>query len=97
MPFFLGNAYQWGNGMGMTGAFVWPWFIVPIALWSACATGVALWHAAKRNEIGWFIFFLFVHTAGILEALYLLFVVGILSSTKEGRAAQKVKSKRRKK
>ena len=50
------------------------WFFVPLALWSAIWTGLALWHAARRDEKGWFIFFLIVHTAGIIEIIYLLFV-----------------------
>lgn len=97
MPFFLGNTHQWGSGMGWMGSFAWPWFIIPIAVWSACATGIALWHAAKRNEIGWFIFFLFVHTAGILEVLYLLFVVGVFTQTKEKNTPRSTKAKRQKK
>ncbi len=97
MPFFLGNAHQWVSSAGWMGSFIWPWFIVPVAVWSACATGFALWHAAKRNEIGWFIFFLFVHTAGILEILYLLFVVGIFTSTKERNPSRIIKATRRKK
>ena len=37
--------------------------------------GYALWHAAKRDEKGWFIVLLVVNTLGILELVYLYFVV----------------------
>lgn len=38
--------------------------------------GYALWHAARRNEVGWFIGLLVVNTFGILELVYLYFIVG---------------------
>ncbi len=37
--------------------------------------GYALWHAAKRDEKWWFIILLVVNTVGILELIYLIFVV----------------------
>lgn len=37
--------------------------------------GYALWHAAKRDEKAWFIVLLVVNTLGILELVYLYFVV----------------------
>lgn len=73
------NSWMWQN---MNGNF-FPWgmgwsFIFPLAIWSVFWTGLAMWHAARRSEKWWFIIFLVVHTAGILEILYLLFVVRIL-------------------
>ena len=59
--------YNWG--WSLVG-----WSIVPLAIWSAIWTGLALWHAAQRKEKWWFIFFLLVHTLGIVEILYLVFV-----------------------
>lgn len=41
--------------------------------------GYALWHAAKRDEKGWFIALLIVNTMGVLELVYLIAVVGILN------------------
>jgi methionyl-tRNA synthetase len=38
--------------------------------------GYALWTAAKRDEVGWFIALLIINTFGILELIYLYFVVG---------------------
>lgn len=71
MPWFLGNSqtFSWDWPMG------WRIGLVPLMVWSMIWTGLALWHAARRQEKGWFIVFLFVHTAGILEIVYLVFVV----------------------
>jgi len=38
--------------------------------------GYALWHAARRSEKWWFVILLIVNTLGILELVYLIFVVG---------------------
>lgn len=38
--------------------------------------GYSLWHAARRSEKWWFIILLIVNTLGILELIYLFFVVG---------------------
>lgn len=77
MPWYLGNSRAmdswWGGGL------------VVIALWSSVWTGLALWHAARRQQKGWFIFFLLVHTAGILEILYLLFVTNALGQQKSSK------------
>lgn len=61
-------------------------FFVPLAIWSLIWSGLALWHAAQRREKWWFIIFLLVHTAGILEIIYLFFVAGVFG---KGRAAHK--------
>lgn len=53
-----------------------------LVIWSLVWTGLALWHAGRRNEKWWFILFLVVHTAGIGEILYLAFVVKLFSSGK---------------
>jgi hypothetical protein len=38
--------------------------------------GYALWHAARRSEKWWFIALLIINTMGILELIYLIFIVG---------------------
>ena len=38
--------------------------------------GYALWHAARRDDKVWFIILLVVNTIGILELVYLFFIVG---------------------
>lgn len=85
MPWYLGNGRQFLGGFGTT--------IIGLAVWSVVWTGLVLWHAAKRQDKGWFIFFLLVHTAGIAEILYLAFVVKIFSST--AKTVKHIKKKNR--
>jgi len=75
MPWYFGANNQFRF-------FEWPLFFIPLLVWSAVWTGLALWNAARRGEKLWFIIFLLVHTAGILEILYLIFVVHIFSQEK---------------
>ena len=52
------------------------WFLVifgVIAVWSFIWKGVAMWHAGKNRQKGWFISLLILNTAGILPIIYLLF------------------------
>ncbi|HLD37008.1 MAG TPA: DUF5652 family protein [Candidatus Nanoarchaeia archaeon] len=45
--------------------------ILAVALaWSLVWKGIALWVAAKKNHLAWFIVLLIVSTVGILEILY---------------------------
>ena len=50
--------------------------LLVLVLWSLVWKGLALWRAAKRGEKVWFIVFLIVNTAGILEIIYLFLVTG---------------------
>ena len=68
LPWYLGNS---------RGFDFLPVGIMCLIVWSAVWTGLALWHAARRGNTGWFIWFLLVHTAGIAELIYLLTVVRI--------------------
>lgn len=54
----------------------WPGFIL-VLVWSLFWKGLALWHASKRDEKKWFIALLILNTLGILEIIYLFFVVKI--------------------
>lgn len=74
MPWYLGNPsgdfqHLWRAGIGI------------VAIWSVIWTGLSLWHAARRQDKGWFIFFLFIHTAGIVEFVYLMFVAKVFTSS----------------
>lgn len=66
-----------GSGFGM-GMPAWmPAFgigLIVLVLWSLVWKGLALWRAAQRGETIWFIVFLLVNTAGILEIVYLFFI-----------------------
>ena len=79
-PWYLGNSrgWWWGyhSGWSLQGIFL------PFIIWSLAWTGLALWHAAKREQTGWFIFFLLIHTAGILEIVYLVFVAKAFATKK---------------
>lgn len=49
--------------------------------------GLALWHAARRSEKWWFIILLVVNTIGILELIYLIWVVGYWHKFKDSGTA----------
>jgi NADH:ubiquinone oxidoreductase subunit 6 (subunit J) len=71
---FFGNGQSLGIGSGMMiglGALA-----VIIAIIVVALKGYALWNAAKRDEKWWFIILLIINTLGILELIYLYFVVG---------------------
>lgn len=48
--------------------------IVLVSVWSVVWKAIALWKAARRNEIVWYIVFLLINTAGILEIIYIFAV-----------------------
>lgn len=50
--------------------------VIVLALWSVVWKGFALWRSAKRGEKLWFVVFLVVNTAGILELIYLFVISG---------------------
>jgi len=50
------------------------WIVWLGILWSLPWKGMALWKAAKRNEMRWFIVLLLVNTVGLLEIIYLYFI-----------------------
>lgn len=45
--------------------------LIAIIIWSAIWKGIALWKAARKNQLVWFIVLLVVNTIGILEILYI--------------------------
>ncbi|MEK6963499.1 MAG: DUF5652 family protein [Nanoarchaeota archaeon] len=49
-----------------------PLFII-LLIWSGVWKGIALWKAARNNQLAWFVVICVVNTAGILEILYILF------------------------
>ena len=67
---FMGD-YGLGFGLPIVMSFV---FL--IVLWSLAWKGLALWRAAKRGDMWWFIAFLLINTAGILEIVYLFAITG---------------------
>lgn len=45
---------------------------VIVMLWTLVWKGIALWRAAKNGQVIWFVAFLLIHTAGVLEIVYLI-------------------------
>jgi hypothetical protein len=45
--------------------------LVIVLLWSLFWKGVALWHAGRRGDAGWFIAILLINTLGLLDIIYL--------------------------
>lgn len=50
------------------------WIIMLGILWSIPWKGMALWKAAKRGAIWWFVALLVVNTVGLLDIIYLYFI-----------------------
>lgn len=60
----------------------WFWFvIIPLALWSLFWKSLALWHAARRGSVVWFILLFLVNSAGILEIIFLIMAGKLNAST----------------
>jgi hypothetical protein len=72
------NYSQFVGGWGMMGggAPVFGSLLLLAIAWSLLWKGLALWRAAKRGDMWWFIAFLFINTLGILEIVYLFAVTG---------------------
>jgi len=50
------------------------WILIVLVLWTLPWKGIALWKAAQRKDLVWFIILLLFNTLGILEILY-IFVI----------------------
>lgn len=53
------------------GGFAFSLLFIVITLWTLLWKALALWNAARNRQKIWFIVFLFIHTLGILEIVYL--------------------------
>ena len=67
----------------------------PLALlfvaWSLFWMGLALWRAARNQHKYWFVALLVIHTAGILEIIYLVFVDKVMMKNCWSRCFNKMK------
>ena len=50
------------------------WILFVVVLWTLPWKGVALWKAARRRDISWFVAILILNTLAILEIIYIFFV-----------------------
>ncbi|MBN2743139.1 MAG: hypothetical protein JXR39_04520 [Marinilabiliaceae bacterium] len=46
--------------------------LLGIMLWDGVWKVIAMWHAARRNELGWFVCLAVFNTIGVLPIVYLL-------------------------
>lgn len=51
------------------------WVLVIILIWSLFWKGLSLWIAVKNNQSKWFIALLILNTLGILDMIYIFFVM----------------------
>jgi hypothetical protein len=65
------------NGPGVWLVALLPVLFFILIAWSLLWKGLALWHAARRNEGWWFVVLLLLNTGGILELVYLFLVAKI--------------------
>jgi methionyl-tRNA synthetase len=61
--------------------------VILLVIWSYVWKSLALWHSARRDQKVWFIVFLFLNTAGILEIIYLFAVAKITKKPEQATAA----------
>ena len=47
------------------------WIIIAVVLWSLPWKAAALWRAARRGHVGWFIALIILNTLAILDILYI--------------------------
>jgi hypothetical protein len=60
------------NALPVSLQFPWVWGV--ILIWSLFWKGLALWQAAGRKQISWFVILLAVNTVGLLEIAYILWL-----------------------
>ncbi len=51
-----------------------PQLYIPFLLWSLIWKGSALWKAANKRQLLWFILLLVINTMGLFEILYIFFL-----------------------
>jgi len=51
-----------------------PIILLVLIAWSLLWKGLALWRAARRKEVVWFVVLLLLNTLGILDIVYYFFV-----------------------
>ena len=48
--------------------------LVPLVVWSVVWKGIALWKAARRDQLGWYIALLIINSVGLLPIIYIFLV-----------------------
>jgi len=76
------DSLGYGMHMPFMAGIFGPFLFLLVAL-AIALKGYALWHAAKRSEMWWFIALLVLNTAGILELVYIIFFLKKFSAKSE--------------
>ena len=62
---------------------IWFWVLIAVvAIWDGVWKLFAMWRAAKRNSVVWFVFLALLNTVGILPILYIY----VFSEMKKGKS-----------
>jgi hypothetical protein len=87
------NSFHGYGHMGTWGPGFWfmpiLFLLIPLVI---ALKGYSLWHAAKRSELWWFIAILVLNTMGILELIYIIFVLKKFTARKEAETYKKEES-----
>jgi hypothetical protein len=54
--------------------FTQPIVVIALVLWSIFWKGLALWKAARKGHLTWFIILFLVNTVGLLEIAYVFYL-----------------------
>ena len=57
-------------GGGLSAGFIF--LLVIVSIWTLIWKGMALWHAARSKQKGWFIVMLIINSMGLIPIIYLL-------------------------
>lgn len=49
-----------------------PNILLPLIIWATIWKGLALWRAARLNQVAWYIALLIINTIGVFEIIYLI-------------------------
>lgn len=61
-------------GQELTKLLTNPNFVVPLMLWTLVWKGLALWKAADKKQLPWFVIIMLVNTMGLLEIAYVFYL-----------------------
>lgn len=78
----LGDYESIGNLLGIS-ATATMILVLLLSIWILVWKGLALWKAANKKSIPWFIILLIINTVGILEILYIFLFSKISFKKKE--------------
>jgi len=62
------------QSLGLGVPFLSSAILIPLLLWSGVWKGIALWKAARRDQLGWYVALLILNTVGVLPIIYIFAV-----------------------